>query len=141
MILLSKNEMALLAEFNKVTHATARDVIVDEPNERMIFIVKSGDMGLAIGHLGVNVKRLSKLFGDKRIEMVEEATTVEDMIAHALYPAKVQITKNDEERKIIYIQVVEADKKGFIIGQKGKTIEKCRVLCKRYFGTNNIIVM
>ena len=47
-IKLTSDELRLMSLFQNVTAAVARDCIVDEKMDRVIFIVNKGQMGLAI---------------------------------------------------------------------------------------------
>ena len=48
-IKLTSEEMRYIALFENVTGATANDCIIDEDKNRIIFVTKQGDKGLAIG--------------------------------------------------------------------------------------------
>ena len=48
-------EMRYIALFESITGATAKDCIVDDELNRIIFIVKEGDIGAAIGKGGKNI--------------------------------------------------------------------------------------
>ena len=51
-IKLSTDQMRLMSLFQNVTGATARDCVEDEKQNRVIFVVNEGKMGLAIGKGG-----------------------------------------------------------------------------------------
>ena len=48
-IKLSTDQMRMMSLFQNVTGATARDCVEDEKQDRVIFVVNTGKMGLAIG--------------------------------------------------------------------------------------------
>ena len=52
--------MRLMSLFQNVTKATARDCLEDEMQNKIIFVVQEGKMGLAIGKGGSNIKYLQK---------------------------------------------------------------------------------
>ena len=52
-----------IALFENTTGATAKDCLVDDENNRVIFVVKSGDMGIAIGKNGEHINRVVKNIG------------------------------------------------------------------------------
>ncbi len=64
-------ERRYIEELRILTKSIAIDCIVDDGFERIIYVVKKGDMGLAIGKNGDNIRRMQRVLG-KRIEMVEE---------------------------------------------------------------------
>ena len=69
-IKLTSEELKLIALFQKITRASARDVIDDERMNRLIFVVNEGKMGLAIGKGGSNIKNLQNILKND-IELVE----------------------------------------------------------------------
>ncbi|MGL6297993.1 MAG: NusA-like transcription termination signal-binding factor, partial [Methanobacteriaceae archaeon] len=46
---LSATEIRYIALFEDITGAMVKDCIIDDDNGKIIFVVKNGDMGLAIG--------------------------------------------------------------------------------------------
>jgi len=54
-IKLTTDQMRLMSLFQNVTGATARDCIEDEKQDRVIFVVNNGKMGLAIGKGGMHI--------------------------------------------------------------------------------------
>jgi len=65
--------------FQQETGVTARDCIIDEENDRIIFLVDQDKMGVAIGRNGANVKRLEKRVG-KSIELVGYSENLEELV-------------------------------------------------------------
>ena len=103
-IKLSMEEMRLIALFENITGATANDCIID--SDRIVFIAKPGEMGLAIGKAGKNINMLRKMTG-KPIEVVEFADTVEGLVKNCLAPAKIKEVRITErpDRKIVVVEV------------------------------------
>ena len=73
--------MRLIALFENITGATANDCIID--SDRIIFVAKPGEMGLAIGKGGKNINMLRKMTG-KPIEVVEFGDTVDGLVKNCL---------------------------------------------------------
>ena len=129
-----------IALFESLTGAIARDCIVDEENDRIIFVVKNGDMGLAIGKNGNNINRVKKSIG-KHIEIVEHSDDLNEFVANALQPVavkKVQIVSKDYKR-LAYVEVMSKDK-GLAIGKNGRNIQKAKVLVQRHYGLEDVII-
>jgi N utilization substance protein A len=57
---LTEDCMRLISQFESLTGAGSRDCVVDERNQRLIFVINPGDMGLAIGRRGLRLRRLLK---------------------------------------------------------------------------------
>ena len=60
-IKLTTDQIRLISLFQNVTKTTARDCIDDEQQNKIIFVVNSGKMGLAIGKGGSNIKSLQNI--------------------------------------------------------------------------------
>ena len=140
-IRLTSDEMRYIALFESVTGAVATDCIIDEDRDRIILIVKPGDVGLAIGKHGSRIKLLKRMTR-KDIEVVEYADNAEDFIRNSFSPARVKeirITDRLDNRKVAVVTVDDQDK-GIAIGKDGKTAERTRFLAKRYYQIDNIVI-
>ena len=133
--------MRYIALFESITRATALDCIIDDKNDRIIFDAKQGDMGLAIGKGGKNVGLLRKLLG-KPVEVVEYSDSPDQLVKNSLSPARIRSVRLAEKpgRRILIIEVDPKDK-ALAIGRNGKTIEKTRILAKRYFQIDHVMIM
>jgi len=141
-IKLTTEEMKYIALFQDITRASVMDCIIDDNNNRIIFLVKPGEVGLAVGRGGVNVKRMKRLLG-KDIEVVEYAEKLEDLVKNALMPARVKSVKlitTGDGRKIVYVTVDPKDK-GIAIGKGGRNVLKARLILNRYFKVDSIVII
>lgn len=138
-IKLTSDEMRYIALFESITGATANDCVIDEENGRIIFVTKQGDMGLAIGK-GNNINSLRKMVG-RFVEVVEYGDTADQLIRNSLAPARIREIRITEkpEKKIVVIEVEPRDK-ALAIGKNGRTIDKTRMLAKRYFQIDNVLI-
>jgi len=138
----TNREMRFIALFESITGATVRDCIVDDENNRIIYVVKEGEMGIAIGKRGKNVALLEKMTG-KRHEIIEFSDDPARFIKNALRPARlreIRITQRTDGRKIAVVSVDPKDK-GIAIGKNGKNAERIRFLAKRYFDISNVSIL
>jgi len=60
-IKLTTDQMRLISLFQNVTGASARDCVEDEKQNRVIFVVNEGKMGLAIGKGGAHIRNLQNI--------------------------------------------------------------------------------
>jgi len=138
-IKLTAEEMRYIALFQDLTRASVKDCIIDE--NRIIFLVKPGDMGLAIGRNGINIKRLKRLLG-RNIEVVEWADNIEQLAKNALAPARVLnvkvLTTPSGKKKVLV--TVDPQDKGVAIGKAGRNVARARMILKRYFDIDSVIV-
>lgn len=140
-IKLTPDEMRYIALFQDITGAVVKDCIVDNSENRIIFLVRPGDMGLAIGRNGINIKRIKKIIG-KNIEVVEYSDKLEELAKNALAPARVRSVKvvpRHDGKKVVYVDVDPRDK-GIAIGKAGRNVARARLILKRYFDVHSVIV-
>ncbi|MHA1951967.1 MAG: NusA-like transcription termination signal-binding factor [Candidatus Thorarchaeota archaeon] len=138
---LSMEDMSLIAKFEQITGAAAIDVIRDDEGERIIIVVRPKQLGKAIGRGGVNVKAASDAFG-RAVDVVEIADTVEDFVKSALAPARVEQVKIIEHRdgtKVASVTVNKEDR-GIAIGREGRNVARARILVRRHFDLNNVVI-
>lgn len=130
---ISFKERRYIEELRILTKSTANDCVIDDRFDRVIYVIREGDMGLAIGKKGDNIKRLQNVLG-KRIEMVEYADTLEAFIANIFKPADVVGIERGPENRPVNVFVRQRSDLGIAIGKAGCNIEKARTLCRRFFG-------
>src|SRR5256712_10531385 len=120
-IKLTSEEMKYMALFESITGATTQDCIIDEKLERIIFVAKPGDMGLAIGKAGKNINMLRRMTS-RQIEVVEYAETPEALIRNSLAPARLKEIRVAERpgREMVVGEVVPAAE-GIAISKNGRT--------------------
>lgn len=138
-IVLNEQSLQLMAQFEQLTGAGSRDCIIDERNERLIFVINPGEMGRAIGKQGSSIKKASDELG-KRIEVVEFSDDTEQFIRNCFLPARVtsvEFEENEEGEVIAFIDVVEEDR-GIAIGKAGKNIFKAKCLAERQHDVANV---
>ncbi|MDD1672103.1 MAG: NusA-like transcription termination signal-binding factor [Methanomicrobiales archaeon] len=130
-IVLTEDCMRLISQFENLTGASSRDCIIDDRNQRIIFVVNPGEMGRAIGKKGTSIKKASEEMG-KRIEVVEYSTSPEQFIKNCFLPAKVTSVEFEGEggERIAKVAVPDEDR-GIAIGKEGKNIFKAKKLSQR----------
>jgi len=140
-IKMTEEEMKYIAFFESITGVTVIDCILDREKNRLIFLVKKGYVGKAVGKNGINIKRLNKLTG-KNIEVVEYSEKMDELIKNSLFPASVQsvrLSKNINGKKVVYVSVPPKEK-GLAIGKEGRNISRAILILKRYFDIEHIIL-
>jgi N utilization substance protein A len=136
---LSNEEIQLANMLDGYTRASAKDVVI-EP-ERLIFVVRKGDLGKAVGRNGANAERMQKLLS-KRVEFVEEGNNVEEFTTNLLYPATVKevLVEETDGRKALLVKV-DPKSKGVAIGKGGERIKRAKMLLKRFYGIEELKVV
>lgn len=135
------DDMGLIARFEQITGVSAVDVVRDDDGERIIVVVRAKQLGKAIGKGGINVRAASDAFG-RAIDVVEMAETPEDFVKSALAPARVESVKIIEHRdgtKVASV-TVKSDDRGIAIGRDGRNVARARILVRRHFDLNNVVI-
>ena len=141
-IKLTSDELGLISLFQNITGATARDCIIDDKLDRVIFIINKGEMGLAIGKNGASINKTQKMVR-KDVELVEYSDDPKKFIINALnskFIMDVRLSEKVDGTKIAVV-MVDHNRKGAIVGRNGKNAEKARLLCRRYFQISNVHIV
>ena len=137
----TSTEMRYIALFESITGASVKDCIVDEEQGRVIFIVNEGQVGIAIGKGGRNIRTLERMTGKKH-EIIEYSEDPVQFIKNALKPAvvkEIRLTERPDGKTIAVVSVNPRDK-GVAIGKNGRNAERLRFLAKRYFQIQNVSI-
>ena len=140
-IKLTTDQMRLMSLFQNVTGATARDCVEDEKQDRVIFVVNAGKMGLAIGKGGSHIKNLQNII-KRNIELVEYAEDPTVFLKNMLNAKLVSEVKMNKraDGTMQAIVIVDPKKKGIVVGREGRNAEKARLLAKRYFEITSVLI-
>ncbi|MFC4448894.1 NusA-like transcription termination signal-binding factor [Halorussus aquaticus] len=140
-VTLSDTARQFIALFEDETGATARDCVVfedeEDGDERVVFLVKPGDMAQAIGSGGETVRNVESQLG-KSVVLVEDADTPEAFVANALAPAAVyNVTVSEGDETVAYAEV-DSEDTGIAIGEDGRNIAAAEKLAKRHYDIDDI---
>lgn len=135
------HEIRFIALFESMTGAMVRDCIIDDEHSKVTFVVKNGDMGLAIGKGGSTVTKVKKAV-DRGVEIIEYNEDPEQFIKNILAPAELKSIKviQKEGKDKIAIVATDAPNKRIAIGKNGINIERAKLLAKRQHDIANIIL-
>ena len=129
---ISNDELKCISLFESLTGAPVDDCVI-EP-DHLIFLVKEGEMGRAIGKAGANILRVRDAFGGKRVDVLENAETPEAFV-RKLYAGieirELKIVGNEDKQIEI---TVPAKDRGAAIGRNGDRIKLGRMILERRFG-------
>jgi N utilization substance protein A len=133
MIKLSGQEINYITLFEKLTGATVKDCILSED---LTFVIKEGDMGLAIGKEGVIINKIKREMG-REIHVYEHSTDSVKFIKNLFYP--INIDKVEVNGKNIKVFISPEFKKR-VIGRGGKKINSVKEIAKRHLDIEEIQV-
>ena len=127
-----------VALFQDLTRTTVVDCV--EAEDRLIFVVKEGDIGKAIGKKGENVAKLKRLL-NKDIHVVEFSNEPEKFVANVFRNYDVKGVQLEQRGDITHATVtVDASKKGRAIGKEGRNLRVSRDLIARHHPIQSVSV-
>ena len=140
-IKLTTDQIRLISLFQNVTKTTARDCLDDENQNKIIFVVNEGKMGLAIGKGGSNIKTLQNIL-KRHVELIEYFDDPTKFLKNILNPKLVNEVKVDtkQDGSLLAIVIVDQGKKGLVVGREGRNAERARLFAKRYFNISNVLI-
>ena len=140
-IKLSTDQIRLISLFQNITKATARDCLDDEKQNKIIFVVNEGKMGLAIGKGGSNIKSLKNII-KRDVELIEYFDDPIKFLKNILNPKfvneiKLDVKPDGSSQATI---IVDHGKKGLVVGREGRNAERARLFAKKYFDISTILI-
>ncbi|MFH1774246.1 MAG: NusA-like transcription termination signal-binding factor [Methanobacteriota archaeon] len=130
---LSAEEIGYIALFEKITGAVTKDCVTDEEENKILFVVKKGDMGLAIGKKGANIQRVRQVIG-KKIQVVEYSEDPAEFVKNIFHPFRVNNVSISN--KVARVDLDDRDK----IAMGRKNIQKAKMLAERHHNLSIVIV-
>lgn len=140
-IVLTEDCMRLISQFERLTGAGSRDCVMDDRNNRLIFVVNPGEMGLAIGKKGASIKKAMEVMG-KKIEVVEYSPIPEQFLKNCFLPAQVTsvVFEQSDDGPVAHVEV-RPDDRGIAIGKEGKNIFKAKKLALRQHNISDVTLV
>ena len=135
-IMLSNEEMQYINMASNVTKTHILDCL--SIDDRIIFIVKKGQLGAAIGIKAKNLEKLRSLF-KKTIKFVEFDEDKERFVINLFKPYKINnVTLEGDNDSVIVKVDVDVSDKSKIIGKGGRNIEIIRNLARRHHSIKDV---
>jgi len=137
-IMLSNEAMQYINMASNLIKIDILDCMITD--DKLVFIVKKGQLGAAIGIKARNLERLRSLF-KKNIKFVEFDNDKERFIVNLCKPYKVNnVVLEGTENSIIAKIKVDVSDKSKIIGKAGRNIDLIRKLAHRHHSIKDVQV-
>lgn len=135
-ILFSNESMQCIKMVSNITKAAIIDCFITD--EKFIFVVEKGQIGIALGPKARNLEKLRTRF-KKPIKFVEFDEDKEKFLINLFKPYKIKTIDLAENGDSVVAKVsVELSDKSKIIGKGGKNIEIIRTLAKRHHSIKDV---
>ena len=119
--------------FENYTGASVKDCFVQGGN--LNFIVKTGNIGRAIGKKGINIKMLGGKF-KRPIRVLEFNDDVVKFVKNLIYPINVNVEKRGTK---VVIVTEDTKTKGFLFGRDKSKLKVMQEILDRYFKIEIVI--
>lgn len=133
----------MMSLFQRVSGATAKDCIVDQKMNRVIFLVSPNEIGLAIGRKGACVKTIENMIR-RPVEIVVYSDDPVQLIKNSLnrkYVNEVRLSERLDGSKIAVVVLRNPKFQGAVVGFGGKNAERARLLIRRYFDIADVRIV
>lgn len=135
-IVLSNEDMQYINMASNVTKAHILDCL--NIDDRIIFIVQKGQLGVALGLKAKNLERLRGLF-KKNIKFVEFDPDKERFIHNLFKPYKINNVTFEKNNESVVAKIeVDVSDKSKIIGRDGRNIDVIRKLAWRHHSIKDV---
>ncbi len=138
-IKISTEDFRYISLFQTLTGAMVKDCLVQ--GDRITFIVKEGDMGLAIGKGGMNVNKIEEITS-KKVDLIEFSRDPVQFLKNVVHPVKLRnayLSRKSNGTTSINVQVDPRDRKALLGGGR-KMVNAALALLQRHHDVDGIDV-
>jgi transcription termination/antitermination protein NusA len=129
-ITFSNETVQYISMATKYTKAAILDCIVED--DRIIFVVEKGQIGLALGSKAKNLDKLRMLF-KKNVKFVEYDNDKERFIRNLCKPYQLNEVSFDGDNQDVLVKIiVNPQDKSKLIGKGGRNINMIRKIAQRH---------
>lgn len=137
-ITFDENTISYIAFFQRITGARVKDCI--DTDDKIIFIVELGFLGMAVGKKGEIAQKLRRMM-KKDILIVEHSDDPGTFIANVFHQFKVQGVEVEDRPRGTHATVkVDPSLKGKAIGREGSNLRLARRIVRRHHPIDSISV-
>jgi len=137
-VVFNEDTLRYISLFQNITRCNIVDCL--DANDRLIFVVKKGDIARAIGRKGETVAKVRRLL-KRDVQVVEFSETPEEFIANIFHAYDVKKVEIEDRNGVTHATVtVEATLKGRAIGRDGKNLRLARELIARHHTIQSVSV-
>lgn len=140
-IKLNTDSIRYIGLFESLVGVVVKDVIIND--KKILFVVKEGHAGMAIGKKGINIKNLQGIL-NKKVEVIEFSQDPLTFLNNVFRPLKINnayMSEKSNSRKVIKISFNKVDNRMRVnITPVKVRLKKAKFLIKKYFDIDDIIL-
>jgi N utilization substance protein A len=136
---ITEKEWRYIAIFEQLTDVDVLDYV--ELDDLVVFMVRKGEVGKAVGKGGRRLSDLSQLLGGKRVKVVEYSEDLREFLINAMLPANVKdVEVVERDGKVTAIVHVSEEDRGKAIGKGGRNLKAVKELARRHFRVEKLVL-
>lgn len=137
-IVFNEETLRLVGLFQDLTRTTVMDCI--DADDKLVFVVKAGEIGRAVGKRGEHINRLKTLL-NKEVQVVEHSEDPAEFVKNVFRNYDVKDVVIEQRGDVVHATVtVDPGKKGRAIGKAGKNLRIARNLISRHHDIQSVSV-
>jgi N utilization substance protein A len=137
-IVFNEETMRFIGLFQDMTKTTVLDCL--DGDDKLVFVVKNGEIGKAVGKKGENIARLKRML-NKEVQVVEFSENPEEFVKNVFRNYDVRKVEIEERGDVVHATVtVDPGKKGRAIGKEGRNLRLARNLIARHHNIQSVSV-
>jgi N utilization substance protein A len=137
-IVFNEETMRFIGLFQDMTKTTVLDCL--DGDDKLVFVVKNGEIGKAVGKKGENIARLKRML-NKEVQVVEFSENPEEFVKNVFRNYDVRRVEIEERGDVVHATVtVDPGKKGRAIGKEGRNLRLARNLIARHHNIQSVSV-
>ena len=121
--------------FESITRSKLKDCF--EQDTSLVFVVKEGEVGKAVGKKAANVKKL-ELKLNKKIKIIEYSPNLLDFVKNVIHPFKLQDVIDEEGT--VTMTAIDSNTRGMLIGRNAQNLRQYETIVKRFFDIKELKV-
>jgi len=130
--------MKFISLFENLTGAKLKDCFIND--DVVYFVVQEGQIGLALGKKGSNIRRVESVL-NRKIKIVEFNSQLNQFIKNAVFPLRIDnISGLETDNGVITLTTNDSKTRGLLIGKAAQNLRKYEVVIKRYFDIKELRV-
>ncbi len=135
---LDTKKIKMITLFENVTKSRIRDCITNDNGNVVCFVVDEGNIGVAIGKDGRNVKRVERMIG-KTIKLFEFSKDISTFVKNVIPQVKSIKIRNENGRVIVEIKVEKKDRP-FVIGRDRRNLKFYKKVLQRSHKVDDLVI-
>ena len=137
-IVLDNQTLLNISLFERMTRTRVKDCV--ETHDRMIFVVRNGEISKAVGPKGENVSKLRKAI-NKTIQIVEYSDDPTQFVKSVFHPYEPESVEIEQRGNLLHATVkVNPLLKAKAIGKAGRNLKIARDMINRHHNIQSVSV-